>query len=331
MKVLMCIRSDYYRNFGGDTVQLLKTAEQLKKLGVDVEINSGFITDFSSYDIIHLFNLTRMGETYKYYKIARHYKKNIVLTPLYWDLTRYYAYINDQENLKLWERCNIYRKEIIKGCKVVYPESSLEAELIKRQIGADAKYVVVYSGVDVIDEDIPLYSLKERYNLDNYVLSVGRICPRKNQLILAQACRSLNIGLVLIGNINDREYYEKCMNIEGTMYLGFLDSYNIYNAYRFARLHALPGFVETPGLSSLEAAASGCSILSTDQGSAYEYFGDKAIYCNPYDESSIYNAVRQGIKAARDPDLKKNIVEKYNWESCVRPLYESYMSLMNES
>ncbi|MDP4091073.1 MAG: glycosyltransferase family 4 protein, partial [Bacillota bacterium] len=297
MKVLMCIRSDYYRNFGGDTVQLLKLTENLRKLGVEIEINDGFITDYSTYDIVHLFNIAPMGETYKYYKIARHFKKNIVLTPMYWDFSLYYNYINDQENLRLWERCNIYRKEIIKGCRVIYPNSNIEAELIKSQLGVNIASVIVYNGVDIMNEDIPLYSLKERYNLDNYVLTVGKVCHRKNQLVLARVCRELNIELVLIGDIKDKAYYEKCMEIEGTRYLGFLDSYNIYNAYRFARLHVLPSFVENPGLSSLEAAASGCSIVSTNQGSAAEYFGDKAIYCDPYDEGSIYDAVKQGIKA----------------------------------
>ncbi|WP_163194432.1 glycosyltransferase family 4 protein [Clostridium thermarum] len=326
MRVLMCIRSDYLRNFGGDSVQMIKTAEHLRKLGVDVDINSGDITDFSPYDLIHLFNLTRMGETYKYYKIARHYKKDIVLSPLYWDMTRYFHHINDVESIKLWERCNIYRREIVKGCKAVYPNSHIEAEQLKKLICKSANYIVVYNGVDIISEETPLYGLKDRYRLDNYILCVGRICPIKNQLVLARICKELNINLVLIGNIEDRVYYDKCMSYHGTQYLGFIDSYNIYNAYRFAKLHVLPSFVETSGRSSLEAAASGCTIVSTDQSNAREYFGDMATYCNPYDEASIYEAVKQGLKAKKDSELKNFISEKHNWESCTKVLYDSYMA-----
>ena len=79
MKVLLCIRNDYYRNFAGDSMQVLKTALYLRKIGVEVDINNGGIIDYSNYDIIHLFNLTRIGETYSYYKRAKFYKKNIVL------------------------------------------------------------------------------------------------------------------------------------------------------------------------------------------------------------------------------------------------------------
>jgi glycosyltransferase involved in cell wall biosynthesis len=271
-----------------------------------------------------------MGETYKYYKIARHYKKDIVLSPLYWNMSRYYKYINDLESIKLWEKCNLYRREIIRGCKVVYPNSVMEAEFLKNELCEKANYKVIYNGVEIINEETPLYSLKERYNLDNYVLSVGRICPIKNQLILSQICKELNIQLVLIGNINDKAYYEKCMNFDGTIYLGFLDSYNIYNAYRFAKLHVLPSFVETPGMSSLEAAASGCRIVSTNQGSALEYFKDEALYCDPYDDLSIYNSVKEGIKLDKNCELKKMVREKYNWESCTKELYESYKTILKK-
>ena len=328
MKILMCIRSDYCRNFGGDSRQMLKTQEYLKKLGAEVVVNSGDITDYSGYDIVHIFNLNSLGETYKYYKIAKYHKKDTVLSPLYWNMSRYYKHVNDTDSIKLWKKCDIYRREIIKGCKVVYPNSFVEAELLRSEICDNANYKVIYSGVDIISDETPLYGLKNRYNLENYVLSVGRICPIKNQLVLAKICKELNIQLVLIGNINDKAYFEKCISYEGTIYLGFIDSYNIYNAYRFAKLHVLPSFVETPGMSSLEAAANGCRIVSTNQGSASEYFNDKALYCDPFDDSSIYSAVRQGIKLDKNCELKKMVREKYNWESCTKALYESYMTIL---
>lgn len=328
MRVLMCIRSDYIRNFGGDSMQMLKNVEYLKKLGVEAYINAGDVTDFSSFDIIHLFNISSMGETYKYYKIAKSYKKNIVLSPLYWDRTLYYKYINNVEYLKLWERCNTYRKEIVKGCKVIYPNSCMEADLLKNQIYPKGNYEVIYNGVDVISEETPLYSLKDRYHLDKYVLCVGRICVMKNQLVLAKICNELNIPLVLIGNIKDRDYLDSCLKYKGTLHLGFVDSYNIYNAYRFASLHVQPSFIETSGMSSLEAAASGCKIVSTNQSSAYEYFKDGALYCDPYDEASIYEAVKNGIMAKKDSKFKNLIREKFTWDKYAKKLYESYKTLL---
>ncbi|WP_125152737.1 glycosyltransferase family 4 protein [Clostridium rectalis] len=328
MKVLFCIRNDYLRDFAGDSMQAIKTAEYLRKMGVMVDINNGQINDYSSYDLVHLFNLTRMGETYKYYKTAKFYKKNIVLSPVYWNIKKYYNYINDLDSIKLWDQCKPYRSEILRACKMIFPNSLMEKEELKKDFGKYAPYTVVYSGVEVEHSDVPLYNFKERFELDNYVLCVGRICKIKNQLILARICNELKIQLVLIGNIIDKYYFDRCVSFNNVTYLGFMDSYNIYNAYRFAKLHALPSFIETPGLSSLEAAASGCNIVTTAEGSGKEYFKDMASYCNPYEDDEIFKCIENGIKNKKKDKLRLYVEENYNWEKCVKVLYDCYKNII---
>ncbi|MCY6370545.1 glycosyltransferase family 4 protein [Clostridium ganghwense] len=324
MKILLCIRQDYYRNFAGDSMQVLKTAECLRKLGAEVDINNGAISDYSSYDIIHLFNIIRIGETYKYYKLANYYKKPIVVSPVYWNLNEYYKYKNNIEAVKLWEKSNVYRRKILKGCKMIIANSELERNALKNDFKLNLPSTVIYSGVEVEDEEIPLYNFKERHNLNSYVLCVGRICPSKNQLTLAKVCNKLGVQLLLIGNVKDENYFKECIKFNNVLYLGFMDSYNIYNAYRFAKLHVLASYMETPGLSSLEAAASGCNIVSTIEGTAKEYFKDMAIYCDPYDENSIFEAVQKGMKKRKINKLKDFVLENYSWEKHCKKLYEVY-------
>lgn len=328
MKILLCIRGDYIKNFAGDSKIVLMTAKYLRRLGVEVDINDGYITDYSSYDIVHLFNLTRMGETYKYYKQAHRQKKNIVTTPIYWNLKRYYMHNNNIENIKLWEKSNLYREEILKGSKMLLPNSELEKEKLINEFKLINPCRVVYHGVEIEHDETPLYNLKARYNLNNYVLCVARITPEKNQLALARACSKLDTNLVLIGKINDKAYYDKCIEYDNVVYLGFMDSYHIYNAYRFAKIHVLPSFMEIPGLSSLEAAASGCTVASTCEGSATEYFKDYALYINPYDEESILNAVENGLKQRKKNNLKNYVLENYGWDKCIKQLYNCYNELL---
>jgi glycosyltransferase involved in cell wall biosynthesis len=328
MKVLLCVREDYIRNFAGDSMQILKTEQYLTKRGVKVEINSGHITDFTSYDLVHLFNINSTGEMYKYYKLAHRIKNNIVITPSYWNMTKYYESDNDLESIKLWNKCNLYRQEILRGCKKIFACSNTERELLEKDFNVGCGCEVIYSGIEVENEDIPLYNFKDRYKLDNYVLSVGRIAHKKNQLSLSKACSELGITLVLIGNIDDKDYFDKCMSYKNTIYLGFMDSYNIYNAYRFAKTHILPGFVEMPGLSSLEAAAIGCNIVSTSEGCGMEYFKDKALYCNPYDYPSIVKAVENSYKKPKSDRLKRFVLKNYNWENCIDSLNNEYKKLL---
>jgi glycosyltransferase involved in cell wall biosynthesis len=240
----------------------------------------------------------------------------------------YYNYINDVESLKLWNKCKPYRFEILKGCKMIYPNSKAEEDIIKKEFGNSIPCTVTYNGVDIENKDIPLYNFKERYQLNDYVLCVGRICHRKNQLALAKACKDLGLQLVLIGNINDKEYFNQCLGYGNVKHLGFMDSYNIYNAYKFCKIHVLPSFIETPGLSSLEAAAVGCNIVSTSEGSTFEYFDNMAEYCNPYDDNSIIEAIRRAYRKNPSNMLKKHILENFSWEKCIKELYDSYKQII---
>ncbi|MCY6958691.1 glycosyltransferase family 4 protein [Clostridium brassicae] len=327
MKILLCTRQDYYKNFKGDSTLVLKTAQYLKKLGVEVTINAGCICDYSQYDIIHLFNLNKVGETYKYFRTAHKFKKNIVLSPEYFNLSRYYKYNNFDEKLKLWESSNLYRKEILKGVTKIIANSNVEKENIKNDFGINKSCEIIYKGVEIEDEEIPLYNFRERYKLNTYVLCVGSISPKKNQLYLAKICSKLGIQLLLIGKVKSEEYFKECMRYDNVLYLGFMDSYNIYNAYRFAKVHVLPGYCEIPGFSSMEAAASGCNIVSTIEGNAKEYFKDMAIYCNPYDYDSLYKAVEKALRINKREKLKKYVKENYSWERYSEKLYDIYKEL----
>ncbi|MGH4119583.1 glycosyltransferase family 4 protein [Clostridium sp.] len=329
MKVLLCVRQDYCRDFAGDSVQVIKTAEYLRKLGLTVDINNGGIYDYAGYDIVHLFNLANTGETYRYYKIANFYKKHLVISPMHLDTKKYNTINNKIESIKLYERCRSYKEEILKKSKVIFCNSELEKQLIQNEFNVKTGYRVIYNGVEVEDEEIPLYNFKERYNLDNYVLSVGRICESKNQLALCDVCAKLGKQLVLIGSGNDKEYLKKCTDYKNVVYLGFMDNYNVYNAYRFAKVHVLPSFVEMPGLSTLEAAASGCNIVSTVEGCASEYFKDMALYCDPYDKTSILKAVKSGFEKRKDSKLKDYVNENYNFEGSINELYKTYLEIHN--
>lgn len=327
MRVLFCTRKDCFSNFAGDSMQLMKMFKYLNEKGVQVDVNTGYIKDYSSYDIVHLFNLTRVEETYRYYKIAEDYNKLIVLSPIYWNLKKYYDYVKDTENLILWDRLWEYRKEVLKGCRMIYPNSELENIQIQDDFHMSMPHRIIYNGIEVGCKSG--YNFKKAYGLNDYVFCAARICTRKNQLVLSKICSELGIQLVLAGSINDLNYFSKCMSYSNVRYLGFMDEYNLYNAYKCARIHVLPSFVETPGLSSLEAAASGCNIVSTIEGSTREYFKDMCVYCNPYDEGSIKEAVLKCLEMKRHKKLKNHVIKNYDWRKCINVLLESYRYILN--
>jgi glycosyltransferase involved in cell wall biosynthesis len=326
MKVLFCIRPDFKSKIAGDSVQMMTIFKYLSMMGVEVYINDGSIIDYYDYDIIHLFNLTRISETYRYLKIAKKCQKPVVLTPIYWDLKKYYSYSGNDIFLKSWELNSRFRKEIVNECNMLYPSSSIEQQLLFQEFSTDIPCTIVYNCIDTT-----LFNNQQlKNNADNsFIFCASRICPRKNQLALAYACRELGEDLLLTGDVNNREYLDKCLQFKNVRYLGFFKERDLVRFYKSAKLHVLCSFVETPGLSSLEAGACGCNIVSTSEGSAEEYFQGLATYCDPYNDADIYEAVKKALKLNNQPALQNHILKNYNPEKCLKPLYDSYMDILS--
>ena len=100
-----------------------------------------------------------------------------------------------------------------------------------------------------------------------FVLSVGRIEPRKNTLGLIQAAGRLELPLVIVGEAPPgfERYEVECRRAadDRAIWLGRLehDDPLLASAYAAARVFALPSWFETPGLAALEAALAGCSVV----------------------------------------------------------------------
>jgi hypothetical protein len=96
------------------------------------------------------------------------------------------------------------------------------------------------------------------------------------------------------------------------------------SAYAAAKVHALPGWFETPGLSTLEAAAAGCNVVSTDRGLAREYLGEMAWYCDPRSLESIRAAVVAAYEGPRSQALREHVRERYGWKTAAERTLEGY-------
>ena len=99
--------------------------------------------------------------------------------------------------------------------------------------------------------------------------------------------------------------------------------------YESARVHVVPSSFETTGLVSLEAALSGCNIVTTDRGYAREYLGDNAWYCDPSDSRSIAEAVLAAWESPPDPSLRARILDNYTWDHTARATLEGYLQALH--
>jgi glycosyltransferase involved in cell wall biosynthesis len=98
--------------------------------------------------------------------------------------------------------------------------------------------------------------------------------------------------------------------------------------YREAKVHVLPSWFETCGLSSLEAGAMGCNVVVADKGFTREYFGENAFYCDPGNVESIYNAVHEAATSPSQEALQASVLKNYTWQQAARQTLEAYQSVL---
>src|SRR5690554_5664891 len=127
MKVLFQIRPDFLTNPAGDSMQMLYTKRYLNSLGVEIDVSTVYTQDYKGYDLVHLFNLTRVVETYAYSYKAYEQGIPIVLSTIYWDNSDYYIKNKLPDwRLKAWQQQNMLRMIVVSKASMLLPNSQAE-------------------------------------------------------------------------------------------------------------------------------------------------------------------------------------------------------------
>lgn len=252
MKVLIQNRPDAFEVFGGDTVQMMKTAQYLRKRGVHVDVSLELTPKLQEYDVIHLMNITRVTFTYVQLMNARRQKKKVVLSPIYWNTKELvYAYLqglffnlNHPSSLKeLGKACFssltnktflnevkelMYNKElastVLSRVDCLLPNSRAELETLKSDFSGIFKnqrkdVVIVPNGVDAdFFGDVSPKKFSEKYGFSDFILNVGHFSYRKNQLSLIKALKGLGIDVVFVGESPSSSTYYGIKNAIDMLY-----------------------------------------------------------------------------------------------------------------
>src|SRR5215470_17044460 len=90
MKVAIITRSTLHTVKGGDTYQVIRTAEGLKNLGItaDIKLTNELIA-YDQYDLLHFFNIIRPADIL--YHIHKS-NKPFVVTPIFVDYSEFDKY-----------------------------------------------------------------------------------------------------------------------------------------------------------------------------------------------------------------------------------------------
>ena len=250
MNVLFQNRPDVFKNIGGDTVQMLKTLEYLQKEGIQVDVSTELTPNLDKYDIVHLFNTTRIAETYIQALNAKKQRKLVVISPIYWNMSEYKKWVR-KELIPRLPRYSSTEKSVKKLVKTLFfknkriqkiyhklgdirliindkrlfqkqyavlhlanailPNSYMEMEQIVKSFGVPAeKCTVVPNAAEEKFAEASPREFIKKYNMQNFVLSVAAIGARKNTHSLIKAASLEDLPLILIGTCKENEYVKLC-------------------------------------------------------------------------------------------------------------------------
>lgn len=374
MKVLMQGRFELNNGGGGDKIQIENTASELRKLGVEVDIKHHVVSDVSKYDLIHTFQLDWTAESYFYAMKAKKANKPFVLSPIHHNINEVkkfddeYAFdyrriskllFSDQLHRDTFK--NVYRSilnpqkikptmysvfmglrnmhtKVLNMSDIVLVQTNLEAFDLKDTYGVDFKWEKIPNGVG--SQFLNVQSSKNRFDISDYIVSVGRVEPRKSWLNVIEAVRMFrmesgrDLKLVLVGpkNITNHFEYTARFNIvlrkhKWVKYIEKVPYDEIPSVYKFAKVCVSASWFESTGLTLLEALFCGTNAVASGER-AKEYLGNMASYCEPGDAKSIFTAILKEYYAPR-PNISDEMKKEYTWENAAKKTLEVYESVLN--
>ncbi|WP_242360373.1 glycosyltransferase family 4 protein [Anaeromyxobacter sp. SG17] len=369
MRILLMSRRDLFTEPGGDTVQVAETARALRALGLVAEVSLDLCPPLGGVDVVHIFNVTRPDESLVQLRHAKRAGRTVALSPIFCPMTEferasrppllrailrrsepptieYVKLLAKAVKNRRWTRgltrvlLKGYRRalaELLSSADVLLPNSESELRRIHVWLPdarVDRPYCVIPNAVsDAFLVDPETVTPDPRFR--DCILCVARIDAAKAQLTLVRALRHTGLSLVLAGKPgpNSASYFRRVVAEAGSdvHFLGYVPQAQLPSLYRSARVHVLASWMETTGLSSLEAAAMGCNLVITPNGDTVEYFASDATYCTAGDEGSLRSAILHAFESPRSYALRSRILAQCTWTNAAARTAAAYAAALEAS
>lgn len=320
---------------GGKERQLRELSAELRTIGVDVDLLDPWAwDDADDADVLHLW-----GTEYYQHEMATRAKargmKLVVSSILVYPSRRV------ERLTELWRFIDplvpvatsfSLRRGTLHAADLVVCASQTEQVAMQRIYRVPASKVrQVPLSVSPRFRDATPDLFQQRIEVQDPILSVGRIEPRKNTLELVRAARRLDLPLVLIGASGvDQAYAEQvAREVDASPQIWHVDAVDaedplLASAYSAAKVHALISHSEQGGLANLEAAMAGANIVTARLPSTVEYFGDGAWYVDPKKPADIDRALKAAYDAPKSTELQDHVLARYSLGAVAAALRDIY-------
>ena len=349
MNVALISRSTLYKQPGGDTVQVERTADGLRALGHDVHIVLAGQPLPQEVELIHGFNLGRPADLLPYFQS---FKGRKVLSTIFVDYS-----LADKERAPLayavlgghgmeWLK-TILRgfngsdrmpsigylfagqrrsmKRLLKLSDRVITSSMSEYERIAAWSalggkGLRDKHQLIPLGID--DDFLQSTNPQEgRAGL----LMVGRLEYLKNQKTIIEWASERNWPLTVVGdaNVNQQDYYNACVSLAGPT-ITFLPYTNTDAIIRLMDEHkclVIPSLFETYSLVGWEGAARGMAVVANKADDMSETLEPVAELVPIENKEAFIEAIEIGLKGHKKSQVP---FTNFTWDVIVSRIVSAY-------
>lgn len=349
MKIALVSRSTLYKQPGGDSVQIARTALGLEALGHEIHIVLAGQPLPKNIDILHGFNLGRPADLLPYFNT---FKGPKLLSTIYVD----YGLADELRAPQLYRLLGSFGMEwlktvlrglnksdrfpslgyvvrgqrrsmnaLLKNCDALITSSMSEFERITSWSALEGKklrdkHIVLPLGI--ADEFI-----EEATQSDHRsgLLMVGRLEYLKNQLSIIEWATERNWPLTVVGsaNTNQQEYYDACRKAAGPTvnFLPYTPAEGIINLMDTHQCLVIPSLFESYSLVGWEAASRGMHVIANKVADMSETLEPFATLVSMDQKQAFIEAVEQGLKAQKKSQVAFN---EYTWDSITKRLERIY-------
>lgn len=311
-KVLITTYHQAFFHKGGGEYELIEVADNLRQLGIIADIYSPYCCDINVYDTILHFSL--VADSLPMLSYLKSLNKRIILWPNFWQMD---PLSSSQKSLF---------SQFFSLCDAVVFKSKAEKDILAAFIPDTVKILLIPAGVDeTFTIPTPPDLFRKSFNIENFLLWVGILEPKKNQLELIKALSETQLPIVFIGGARDEQYLEECRNIlnsqsmilppiepKSDMLKAALQECNLY-----IELSSEPA-----GKSVIEAAISGANIAIPYSEWAFEHFGDNPVYINLNDRTSLINSILSSLSKKKNMEFANELIERHLLPFVLKPLAE---------
>jgi glycosyltransferase involved in cell wall biosynthesis len=196
-----------------------------------------------------------------------------------------------------------------------------------------------------VTDETELNRIRLKYDLPgDFLLGVGSVQPRKNLVRLIEAYSRLSDKrdlppLILVGK--KAWLYEDSLmaavehGVEDKVrFTDFVPDDDLPGLYTLSTCFVYPSFFEGFGIPPLEAMQCGSPVITGDRTSLPEVVGDAGILVDPFDVTSIADAIGRMLS---DGDLRNELRQKgferarrFSWQRAARETLGVFEKVMND-